>query len=34
LNDKDRLIFGTSSTFLVRIPKDGKIDKDLTVDGK
>lgn len=32
LEDMDRLIFGTCTTFLVRIPFEGKIKKNVLVD--
>lgn len=34
LKDLDRIIFGTSTTFLIRLPKDGKKLEEAKIDNK
>ena len=34
MKDLDRIIFGTSTTFLIRLPVNGKIDLNAKIDNK
>ena len=34
LKDLDRVIFGTSTTFLIRLPVDGVVNKNAMVDDR
>ena len=34
LSDLDRVIFGTSTTFLIRLPTNGKISKEAQIEDR